>query len=114
MYKCRTCSEVLPSFNFRIRKDRSNYRVKDCRSCERRINRETHKIKKTAPPMPDKCDCCGSDKSGSVLHLDHCHETKTFRGWICNRCNNGIGSLGDNIDGLNMAIKYLRKTNVDI
>ena len=114
MYKCRTCEEVLPSSNFRVRKDRSNYRMKDCRSCERDLQRETSEIRKNAPPMPDKCDCCGSKTSSSVLHLDHCHETKKFRGWICNRCNHGIGSLGDNIEGLNKALKYLRKTNASL
>ena len=114
MHKCRTCEEVLPSSNFRVRKDRSNYRMKDCRSCEKSLQRETNEIRKNAPPMPDKCNCCGGNNSNRVLHLDHCHKTKSFRGWVCNRCNQGIGSLGDNIEGLEKAIQYLRKSNDSI
>ncbi len=109
MHKCRTCEKILPKSNFRVREDRSNYRIKDCRSCEKGIQRETNRIRKLAPPMPSTCDCCGLKVSGTSLHLDHCHETKTFRGWICNRCNHGIGSLGDNIQGLENALKYLRR-----
>ena len=114
MYKCRTCEEVLPSSNFRVRKDRSNYRMKDCRSCERDIQRETNKIRKTAPLMPDKCDCCGVKRGEKLLHLDHCHKTKAFRGWICPSCNQGIGNLGDSEEGLENALNYIRRSNASI
>jgi hypothetical protein len=42
------------------------------------------------------------------LNLDHCHDTKMFRGWLCRSCNTGIGSLGDDIGGLEKALVYLR------
>ena len=41
--------------------------------------------------------------------LDHCHETNQFRGWICRNCNTGIGNLGDNVEGLENAIRYLKR-----
>lgn len=45
------------------------------------------------------CAICGYDeRSGSLkpkLHLDHCHETGKFRGWLCIRCNNALGFVGD-------------------
>lgn len=63
--------------------------------------------------MPKVCECCGGppmNRYGTpVFHLDHCHETGAFRGWLCNRCNLGIGNLGDNEAGLEAALAYLRK-----
>lgn len=53
------------------------------------------------------CDCCG-EKSNRSLHLDHNHNPLKFRGFLCINCNQGIGKLGDNIKGLNRAIKYLQ------
>lgn len=41
------------------------------------------------------------------MALDHDHVTGKFRGWICARCNVGLGLLGDNIEGLQAAIAYL-------
>ena len=42
------------------------------------------------------------------IQLDHCHETNTFRGWLCNSCNTGLGKLKDNIAMLEKGIKYLK------
>ena len=67
-------------------------------------------LKRNAPPKPNVCDCC-KKPSGSSLHLDHCHETGTFRGWLCAQCNQGIGKLGDNLAGLQQAVLYLSKVN---
>jgi hypothetical protein len=38
--------------------------------------------------------------------LDHDHEDDTFRGWLCEPCNTGIGKLGDNIHGITNAMNY--------
>lgn len=64
-------------------------------------------------PAPLTCECCGgAPDKGKVLALDHCHQTQTFRGWLCGKCNRGIGHLGDTIEGLQRAINYLRSVNV--
>lgn len=57
------------------------------------------------------CECCGIARSALVreLHLDHDHATGAFRGWLCSRCNVGIGMLGDDIAGLKRAIAYLER-----
>jgi hypothetical protein len=47
-----------------------------------------------------------------VLHLDHCHVTGSFRGWLCGKCNTGLGMLGDNIAGLKAAIAYLERAGM--
>lgn len=59
-------------------------------------------------PCPDVCECCGG-RSERSLHLDHCHKTGQFRGWLCFMCNSGIGKLGDDISSLERAVAYLRK-----
>lgn len=60
-------------------------------------------------PRPDACELCGGiNANGKALSLDHCHLTHIFRGWLCNKCNTGLGKLGDSIEGLETALVYLR------
>ena len=106
-FNCRRCNQNLPESSYRVRQDRTNYRIKSCRKCEKEENKELEKIRKLAPKQSDLCDCCGEKPEGTSLYLDHCHRTLSFRGWLCNRCNLGIGSLGDNVEGLQRAIRYL-------
>ncbi len=61
-----------------------------------------------ARQCPDACECCGGPPTGiGSLHLDHCHSADEFRGWLCQKCNHGIGLLGDSKEGLLRAIAYL-------
>ncbi len=61
-------------------------------------------------PAPLNCENCEKLLVPSRFHLDHCHATGKFRGWLCNQCNMGIGALGDNIQGLERALEYLRRS----
>ena len=109
--KCIICEEVKPISEFH--KDRDRYHP-TCKICKRYAAKVTQKIRKTAPPKPDACECCGrtaEDPQRGDLVLDHDHDTDTFRGWICERCNIGIGKLGDTIEGLKNAIRYLERSN---
>jgi hypothetical protein len=51
------------------------------------------------------CAICGLLKP--TMHVDHCHDTGQVRGVLCGTCNPGIGLLGDNIQLLESAIRYL-------
>jgi len=66
-------------------------------------------LPKPTRPEPRTCECCGGPPPNRTnrLNLDHDHETGEFRGWLCHRCNLGIGWLGDNAEGLVRALKYL-------
>lgn len=54
------------------------------------------------------CACCL--KPTDKLVVDHLHGTHHIRGLLCNSCNTGIGKLGDNIEGLERALDYLKRT----
>jgi len=54
------------------------------------------------------CEICGKHVKGRI-HVDHDEITKTLRGWLCSRCNLGIGSLLHDVEILKQAIIYLEK-----
>jgi hypothetical protein len=106
--QCRNCKKYLPLNNFRHRSDRlNNYRVKSCRTCEREENLILKNLHDTAPKKLGFCECCRKDFDNKDLNLDHCHDTLSFRGWLCGKCNSGIALLGDNKEGVQRALKYL-------
>lgn len=63
-----------------------------------------------------RCAICSkpesnSDSKGNVkwLSVDHNHNTGDIRGLLCSSCNTGIGLLGDSVDTMKKAIKYLKE-----
>ena len=56
-------------------------------------------------------DCCEICNTKDNLCYDHCHDTFRFRGVLCKNCNKGLGIFGDNIEGINKALSYLRRAN---
>ena len=60
-------------------------------------------------PEDNICELCGDEQSHRLLALDHCHITKKFRGWLCDKCNSGLALLGDTRAALDRAAKYLHK-----
>ena len=110
---CRKCGRDLPISCFSVRgegkvKKRINIDCKECISKESKIVRD---LKKTAPPVPEVCDCCGKvpdPKSfRNKLQLDHNHKTGKFRGWICDNCNVSLSRADDTLEGFNKLQKYL-------
>ena len=95
-----------------------------CKSCQkghRQVIAELRKTNVYPQEASNQCPICTRtidevNKYGQKLLgtwvLDHCHDTDTFRGWLCERCNLGIGQLGDNIDGVEKAVKYLKECNL--
>lgn len=107
---CPKCLKNKPLKDFRVRQkaeDNSSTRLyTNCKKCEREINKLLVDLKKNNIKTSDICDCCGKK---TKLYLDHCHDTKNFRGWLCNNCNVGLSRLGDDVDGIVKAINYLLK-----
>jgi hypothetical protein len=58
---------------------------------------------------PAGCESCGDAPDKQVLHLDHCHTSGLFRGWLCGSCNRGLGQFKDSIERMEKALAYLRR-----
>ena len=69
---------------------------------------------KPTPTRPESmlCECCGHPPGKKALAVDHCHLSGIFRGWLCVKCNTGIGALGDLPEGLRKALDYLERAYV--
>tara|TARA_B100000686_G_C16129532_1_gene636650 strand:- start:83 stop:436 length:354 start_codon:yes stop_codon:yes gene_type:complete len=111
---CRKCSIEKPIDCFSRRgegpvKKRINIDCKECISKEAKVIRE---LRKTAPPIPKVCDCCGkipdSNSFRNKLQLDHNHLTGEFRGWICDNCNVSLSRAGDTLEGVKNLVRYLK------
>ena len=44
----------------------------------------------------------------SELHIDHCHKTDTFRGFLCDGCNTALGKFKDDSAVVQHALTYLQ------
>jgi hypothetical protein len=79
---------------------------------KRANSRKWRRLPEATRPAPMLCEVCGGPPKGhnSVLSLDHDHATGAFRGWLCNKCNVGIGALGDTLAGALRAVEYLKRT----
>lgn len=63
------------------------------------------------PPHEGECPIC---ERTAMLYYDHDHGTKRFRGWICTRCNTGLGYFRDDVEALRAAIGYLVASRIEI
>ena len=105
---CKHCQVIQPIHLFEKKPTETTYR-NICRPCRNKANRITRKlrtdhIKKHGFPTGKPCEICEKELP---LVFDHCHETLLFRGWLCRHCNVAVGKLGDNLEGLRKAIRYL-------
>jgi hypothetical protein len=120
---CKMCEQDLPLSSFG-KDGGANYLRYACKTCEKQQARLLREIKKTAPPIPHDhhCPICGRDaktalgvntRRKSPWCADHDHKTNMFRGWICHKCNLGLGNFDDSMDRLEGAMRYLRKDMED-
>ena len=92
-----------------VREARTPWRRTECKACEKN-NRDVQRRIRCDPSTPPKppngtpCKLCGDTTRKFVF--DHCHDSEQFRGYICQRCNHGLGSF-PTIEALEQAIEYL-------
>lgn len=110
---CKVCNNHKDINSFYVtthKKDGSRTYGHVCNSCKKdRSDVVKHLKQKYLEPSLKICQCC--QQKVDTLVLDHCHISLEFRGWLCHNCNKGIGMLGDNIEGLSKALKYLEESN---
>ena len=117
--ECKQCNKSLPNtteyyYTSNIAQNGSIYLECHCKKCRKHNITTTYRLKKKHFKSDNPtCDICGINESQikGVLHLDHCHKTDKFRGWLCNSCNHGIGSLKEDETIFIKAMQYIRETN---
>tara|TARA_B100000745_G_C20065747_1_gene363732 strand:+ start:258 stop:719 length:462 start_codon:yes stop_codon:yes gene_type:complete len=118
---CIKCHKELPTTSFNKRGGEKYLRT-ECKKCNNSLTkiRKELRTKYGSPPDDYICPICGrtenecrgeGSKIASSWVVDHCHKTDVFRGWLCHRCNRGIGAFGDDAEMLQKAINYLKKGN---
>ncbi len=117
---CIKCNKYLPQEAFEWFSGSTTWRRPQCKNCRGESRRTVQELKKTAPPLTSEhvCPICQKNKQQISLHrssrmgsfvLDHDHEKKVFRGWLCHCCNTALGMLGDNLDTIQRAYNYLKE-----
>lgn len=76
---------------------------------QRRRSRVRLGIPEPTRPRPTLCEICGKPPHRIALGADHDHKTGKFRGWLCQRCNTGLGFFGDSLRNVLKIVKYLRR-----
>ena len=129
MRTCIRCKEDKPFDEFYINRRRKDGRNSYCKECEKLYRREYYKENKHIKDAYDyrkkygttidevhenlkrqegQCYICKKDIS-ETFHIDHNHDTGKVRGLLCSNCNTGIGLLGEDLDALKRAIRYLQE-----
>ena len=106
---CLRCNITKPEKAYQLDKRGRRNVCMECRWKSERLLKKLRADWDAANPQgrPTTCELCG--KQAKRLVLDHCHETEQPRGWLCDQCNIALGYLGDNVAGLEAAIRYLQR-----
>lgn len=105
---CRVCSKEKDISLFNKHSHHKTGRDSRCKACQKKQTKLRDELRKRFEHLKkDTCACCGKTHPKSLV-CDHDHNTLKFRGWICNPCNTGIGQLGDNLEGIEKALAYLK------
>ena len=114
---CSKCNRDLPVSAYSRHSGR-NYPRPECKECNNKLSKLRNELREIhgMPPKGYKCPICGGseeemsgqgNKKNGAWVLDHCHEEDKFRGWLCHKCNRGLGCFSDDVNKLKNAISYL-------
>ena len=116
---CYVCRKNLPLeyFPYSHGPQLKKWRRRDCKSCLEKNSAIRAKLLKQNPYPDDnyKCPICLEGKVHSITgvkrkwNLDHCHETNTFRGFLCSSCNKALGFFREDTTVFKRIINYLNK-----
>jgi hypothetical protein len=121
--QCNKCFVMQPLSQFQIMQSGEIKRM--CNTCRRSHSAlvSTLKEQHDYPSVDYSCPICNRHMDEISMHkqtklqkwvLDHCHDSETFRGWLCHHCNSGLGAFKDNIEIIKRAVVYLERHDNEI
>lgn len=109
---CYHCKQWKPSAEFNDDASRSTGKTSSCRPCvSQKATRSRYSLSRDDHEKLERSTCPICDREGQPMHLDHNHNTGAVRGFLCSRCNTGLGLFCDNPRLLRSAVNYLEKHN---
>ena len=99
-HKCKECKKFKPIHSFNTKNILPPQKKEGSFFPTRR---QTHEGNVQLFTLDNICKKCGA-KGRAGRHA---------RGWLCNNCNTGLGAMGDNIEGLKKAMRYLEGDSND-
>lgn len=124
--ECKKCGVVKPSSSFYNDKNRADGKYPYCKECQATVQEGRLKERQdyyrrwkydVAPEeyesklkeQDGRCAICLVNFTKRPPHLDHDHETGSFRGILCSGCNTGLGLFKDDPVSLRRAIAYIER-----
>ena len=127
---CKNCGQEFSELNIKIRQGKGFFCSRKCYQEYRKKNSKDSKYlnrlyqKKTKYNLSEseykslfvqqdnKCAICGNEFNAQLKgFVDHNHATGAVRGLLCTKCNTLLGMANDNIEILNNAIEYIKRTD---
>ncbi len=119
---CKECRRLLPITAFE--QNRPSVWRSECKECRKNAKpfpnipnkaKTEYESNNPRPEIGEEFYCRVCERTITVqtsrdINLDHNHETGKIRGYICNRCNTGLGNFRDSISILKRAIRWLKGT----
>ena len=123
---CKSCNQKLPIAAFEFNqygKDNARIHRSECTECRKKAKkfptipagtRREYLIHNPKPKIGSNFTCPICLRTTVIekerdTNLDHDHNTGEIRGFICNRCNTGLGNLRDDISILQRAIRWISR-----
>lgn len=118
MKTCSKCKETK-SLDDYSPSGGGTYKRSECRKCSNKLSKERKALRKEfgLPSAGYACPICQRVESevatdggnAGAWVVDHNHADGSFRGWLCHKCNRGLGAFEDQTERLIRAIHYLGK-----
>ncbi len=89
-------------------RDKAN--MSNLRSVVKKFGITIEKYESLLKEQGGMCALCGSPPTAKKyrLSIDHDHSTGIVRGLLCNKCNLGLGLLGDSMESIMRVAEYLK------